>query len=126
MKPFLDEDFLLSNKTAQRLYHEYAAYQPIYDYHCHLNPRVVAENKPFTNLTEIWLAGDHYKWRGMRSAGIDERLITGDASDYEKFQAWAKTVPMCLGNPLYHWTHLELQRYFGITELLNPASASSI
>ncbi len=127
MKPFLDEDFLLSNKTAQRLYHEYAAYQPIYDYHCHLNPRVVAENKPFTNLTEIWLAGDHYKWRGMRSAGIDERLITGDASDYEKFQAWAKTVPMCLGNPLYHWTHLELRRPFGIANtVLNPTTAETI
>lgn len=127
MKPFLDEDFLLSNKTAQRLYHEYAASQPIYDYHCHLNPRVVAENKPFTNLTEIWLAGDHYKWRGMRSAGIDERLITGDASDYEKFQAWAKTVPMCLGNPLYHWTHLELRRPFGITNtVLNPTTAETI
>ena len=127
MQPFLDEDFLLSNKTAQRLYHEYAAYQPIYDYHCHLNPRVVAENKPFTNLTEIWLAGDHYKWRGMRSAGIDERLITGDASDYEKFQAWAKTVPMCLGNPLYHWTHLELRRPFGITNtVLNPTTAETI
>ncbi len=127
MKPFLDEDFLLSNKTAQRLYHEYAAYQPIYDYHCHLNPRVVAENKPFTNLTEIWLAGDHYKWRGMRSAGIDERLITGDASDYEKFQAWAKTVPMCLGNPLYHWTHLELRRPFGIANtILNPTTAETI
>ncbi len=127
MKPFLDEDFLLSNKTAQRLYHEYAASQPIYDYHCHLNPRVVAENKPFTNLTEIWLAGDHYKWRGMRSAGIDERLITGDASDYEKFQAWAKTVPMCLGNPLYHWTHLELRRPFGIANtVLNPTTAETI
>ena len=127
MKPFLDEDFLLSNKTAQRLYHEYAASQPIYDYHCHLNPRAVAENKPFTNLTEIWLAGDHYKWRGMRSAGIDERLITGDASDYEKFQAWAKTVPMCLGNPLYHWTHLELRRPFGIANtVLNPTTAETI
>ena len=127
MKPFLDEDFLLSNKTAQRLYHECAASQPIYDYHCHLNPRAVAENKPFTNLTEIWLAGDHYKWRGMRSAGIDERLITGDASDYEKFQAWAKTVPMCLGNPLYHWTHLELRRPFGIANtVLNPTTAETI
>lgn len=127
MKPFLDEDFLLSNKTAQRLYHEYAASQPIYDYHCHLNPQAVAENKPFANLTEIWLAGDHYKWRGMRSAGIDERFITGDASDYEKFQAWAKTVPMCLGNPLYHWTHLELRRPFGITNtVLNPTTAETI
>ena len=127
MKPFLDEDFLLSTPTAQRLYHEYAASQPIYDYHCHLNPRMVAENKPFANLAEIWLAGDHYKWRGMRSAGIDERFITGDASDYEKFQAWAKTVPMCLGNPLYHWTHLELRRPFGITNtVLNPETAEGI
>lgn len=127
MKQFLDEDFLLSTPTAQRLYHEYAASQPIYDYHCHLNPRVVAENKPFANLAEIWLAGDHYKWRGMRSAGIDERFITGDASDYEKFQAWAKTVPMCLGNPLYHWTHLELRRPFGITNtVLNPETAEGI
>lgn len=127
MKVFLDEDFLLSNPTAVRLYHEYAASQPIYDYHCHLNPRAVAENKPFANLTEIWLAGDHYKWRGMRSAGIDERFITGDASDYEKFQAWAKTVPMCLGNPLYHWTHLELRRPFGITNtVLNLDSAETI
>lgn len=127
MKAFLDEDFLLSNPTAVRLYHEYAASQPIYDYHCHLNPRAVAENKPFANLTEIWLAGDHYKWRGMRSAGIDERFITGDASDYEKFQAWAKTVPMCLGNPLYHWTHLELRRPFGITNtVLDLGSAETI
>ena len=127
MRAFLDEDFLLSNQTAQRLYHEYAASQPIYDYHCHLNPRAVAENKPFANLAEIWLAGDHYKWRGMRSAGIEERFITGDASDYEKFQAWAKTVPMCLGNPLYHWTHLELRRPFGITNtVLNPDTAEGI
>ena len=127
MKAFLDEDFLLSTQAAQRLYHEYAASQPIYDYHCHLNPRVVAENKPFANLAEIWLAGDHYKWRGMRSAGIEERFITGDASDYEKFQAWAKTVPMCLGNPLYHWTHLELRRPFGITNtVLNPETAEGI
>jgi len=127
MKAFLDEDFLLINPTAVRLYHEYAASQPIYDYHCHLNPRAVAENKPFANLTEIWLAGDHYKWRGMRSAGIDERFITGDASDYEKFQAWAKAVPMCLGNPLYHWTHLELRRPFGITNtVLNSDSAETI
>ncbi|MFB0975702.1 MAG: glucuronate isomerase [Tolumonas sp.] len=127
MKAFLDEDFLLSTQTAQRLYHEYAASQPIYDYHCHLSPRMVAENKPFANLAEIWLAGDHYKWRGMRSAGIDERFITGDASDYEKFQAWAKTVPMCLGNPLYHWTHLELRRPFGITNtVLNPETAEGI
>jgi len=127
MKPFLDEDFLLSTSTAQRLYHEYAASQPIYDYHCHLNPKVIAENQPFSNLTEIWLAGDHYKWRGMRTAGIEERFITGDASDEEKFKAWAKTVPLCVGNPLYHWTHLELRRPFGITNtVLNPESAAGI
>lgn len=127
MKAFMDENFLLSTETARRLYHDYAASQPIYDFHCHLNPQVIAENKPFRNLTEIWLAGDHYKWRGMRSAGINERFITGDASDEEKFQAWAKTMPMCLGNPLYHWAHLELRRPFGITgKVLNPETASQI
>lgn len=127
MRVFLDEDFLLSNPTAINLYHEYAESQPIYDYHCHLNPQVIAENRSFTNLTDIWLSGDHYKWRGMRSAGIEERFITGDASNYEKFLAWAKTVPMCLGNPLYHWAHLELRRPFGITDtVLNPDTAESI
>ncbi|AYV23550.1 Uronate isomerase [Vibrio mediterranei] len=127
MKDFLCEDFLLSNETARRLYHEHAADQPIYDYHCHLNPAEVASNRKFDNLGQIWLEGDHYKWRGMRSAGIQEQLITGSASDYDKFQAWAKTVPMTLGNPLYHWTHLELRRPFGITgKRLSPETADTI
>ncbi|WP_417617135.1 glucuronate isomerase [Oceanisphaera sp.] len=127
MKPFLDDDFLLSTPTAVRLYHEFAKDQPIYDYHCHLSPQAVAEDQRFDNLSQIWLAGDHYKWRGMRSAGIDERLITGNATDLEKYQAWARTVPQCLGNPLYHWTHLELKRPFGITDtVLNPDTADRI
>lgn len=127
MKAFLCEDFLLTNETARRLYHEHAADQPIFDYHCHLNPQQVAENHQFSNMSEIWLAGDHYKWRGMRSAGIDEHYITGKASDKEKFEAWAKTVPMTMGNPLFHWTHLELRRPFGITgKILSPETAEEI
>lgn len=126
MKPFLDTDFLLSNKTAQRLYHETSASQPILDYHCHLAVKDIAENRRFNNLHEIWLEGDHYKWRAMRANGVPERYITGEASPYEKFLAWAKTVPYTLRNPLYHWTHLELQRYFGITDLLDESSAPSI
>ncbi|MDG2713916.1 glucuronate isomerase, partial [Vibrio parahaemolyticus] len=127
MKNFLCEDFLLSNETARRLYHEHAFHQPIYDYHCHLNPAEVAQNRQFDNLGQIWLEGDHYKWRGMRSAGIEERLITGNASDYDKYMAWAKTVPQTLGNPLYHWTHLELRRPFGITNtLFSPDTAEQI
>ncbi len=127
MKAFLCDDFLLSNETSRRLYHEHASSQPIYDYHCHLNPADVAQNRQFENLTQIWLAGDHYKWRGMRAAGIDETLITGNASDYDKYLAWAKTVPQTLGNPLYHWTHLELRRPFGITNtLLSPTTADKI
>lgn len=128
MKQFLCEDFLLYSDIARRLYHDYAADMPVYDYHCHLNPREIAENRRFDNLGQIWLEGDHYKWRGMRSAGIPESLITGrDSSDYEKYQAWAKTVPMTLGNPLYHWTHLELRRPFGITgKVFGPETAQSI
>ncbi|MGF1723051.1 glucuronate isomerase [Vibrio kyushuensis] len=127
MKHFLCDDFLLSNETARRLYHEHAADLPIYDYHCHLNPEEVAQDRKFENLSQIWLEGDHMKWRGMRSAGISEHLITGSASDYDKFQAWAKTVPMTLGNPIYHWTHLELRRPFGITgQLLGPDTADNI
>ncbi|WP_019616916.1 glucuronate isomerase [Psychromonas ossibalaenae] len=128
MKEFLCEDFLLATTTAQRLYHEYAKDMPIYDYHCHLNPQEVAENRQFENLSKIWLEGDHYKWRAMRSAGISEEFITGkQSSDYEKFQAWAKTVPQTIGNPLYHWTHLELRRPFSIiNKQLNPATADSI
>lgn len=126
MKRFMDKDFLLTTKTARWLYHEVAAQEPIFDYHCHLNPKEIAENRRFSNLTEIWLGGDHYKWRAMRSNGIDERFITGDAPPYEKFLAWAKTIPETLGNPLYHWTHLELQRYFGIYEPLNERTAPAI
>ncbi len=127
MKQFMDEDFLLSNDVARTLYHDYAKDQPIFDYHCHLPPKEIAENRQFKDLTEIWLAGDHYKWRAMRSAGFDENLITGNASAYEKYLAWAKTVPLCIGNPIYHWTHLELRRPFGITNtLFNPQSAGKI
>ncbi|OBX11006.1 glucuronate isomerase [Gallibacterium genomosp. 3] len=127
MKSFMDEDFLLSTKTATLLYHQYAASQPIFDYHCHLSPKDIAENRQFNDLTEIWLAGDHYKWRAMRTAGIHEDLITGTASNYQKYLAWAKTVPLCIGNPIYHWTHLELRRPFGITNtLFNPDSAEKI
>lgn len=127
MKSFMNEDFLLATDTAQRLYHEYAKDQPIFDYHCHLNPKDIAENRQFADLTEIWLEGDHYKWRALRTAGVEERFITGDASSYEKYLAWAKTVPLCIGNPLYHWTHLELRRPFGIKDtLLNEKSAVEI
>ncbi|WP_392562970.1 glucuronate isomerase [Orbus sturtevantii] len=127
MKNFLDDNFLLETNAAEKLYFEYAQQQPIYDYHCHLSPKDIAENRNFTNLTEIWLAGDHYKWRAMRTAGIDEKFITGDASDYEKYQVWAKTVPLTLGNPIYHWTHLELRRPFGIKNILfNEKSAEKI
>jgi len=126
VKPFLDKNFLLSSDIAQRLYHEHAAPQPILDYHCHLSPKDIAENRRFANLHEIWLEGDHYKWRAMRANGVPERYITGDATPYEKFLAWARTVPYTLRNPLYHWTHLELQRYFGITDLLDEKSAPAI
>ncbi|MGL4476098.1 MAG: glucuronate isomerase [Shewanella sp.] len=127
MKSFLGDDFLLQNTTAETLYHTYAAKMPIYDYHCHLNPADIANNRHFDNLSQIWLAGDHYKWRALRTAGVSERLITGDASDYDKYLAWANTVPKTIGNPLYHWTHLELRRPFGITDtLFNPQSAETI
>lgn len=122
----MDENFLLSNVTAVNLYHDYAKDMPIIDYHCHLNPKEIFENKKFKNITEAWLYGDHYKWRAMRSNGIDEKYITGDADDYDKFMAWARTVPMAIGNPLYHWTHLELQRYFGMYEVLNEKTAPAI
>jgi glucuronate isomerase len=123
---FINDDFLLSNPTAQRLYECYAASQPILDYHCHLSPKDIAENRQFKNLFEIWLEGDHYKWRAMRANGVDERYCTGDAPPFEKFMAWARTVPHTLRNPLYHWTHLELKRYFGIGELLDEHSAQDI
>lgn len=126
MKSFLNSDFLLETKTAQRLYHEYAAGLPIIDYHCHLPPDQIADDLNFENLTRVWLLGDHYKWRAMRANGINEAYITGDKTDREKFEAWAATVPYTLRNPLYHWTHLELQRYFGIDELLSPATAGRI
>jgi glucuronate isomerase len=127
VKTFLSEDFLLQSPTARTLYHEFAEGMPIFDYHCHLPAGEIAENKKFENLTDIWLRGDHYKWRAMRANGIAERLVTGDASDFEKFQAWAATVPRTLRNPLYHWTHLELKRYFGIGgKLLCPETAAEI
>ncbi len=117
---------MLQNKAAERLYHEYAAEMPIIDYHNHLPPEEISGNINFKNPTQIWLKGDHYKWRAMRAFGIDEKYITGNASDFEKFEKWAETVPYTLRNPLYHWTHLELQRYFGINELLNPSTAHDI
>jgi glucuronate isomerase len=123
---FIHEDFLLQTRTARRLYHQFAEDEPILDYHCHLSPRDIAENRRFKNLAEIWLEGDHYKWRVMRSNGVTERFCTGDAEPFAKFQAWAATVPQTLRNPLYHWTHLELKRYFGVDELLDEASASRI
>src|SRR5512138_1212855 len=120
---FINDDFLLHSDASRWLYHEHAAGQPILDYHCHLSPQDIAANRRFANLFEIWLEGDHYKWRAMRANGVDERFCTGDADPYEKFLAWAKTVPQTLRNPLYHWTHLELKRYFGITELLDEKTA---
>ena len=124
--PFITDDFLLHSDAARRLYHDHAEQQPILDYHCHLPPADVARNRRFANLFEIWLEGDHYKWRAMRANGVPERFCTGDAAPYEKFLAWAATVPKCLRNPLYHWTHLELKRYFGIDELLDETSAPAI
>jgi len=126
MTRFMDDDFLLGTKTAQRLFHEVASRQPIFDYHCHIIPREVAENRRFGTLTEVWLGGDHYKWRAMRSNGVDENLITGTADPKDKFLAWASTMPYLVGNPLYHWTHLELQRFFGIDEPLGPETAPAI
>lgn len=125
-KSFLAEDFLLSTEFARTLYHEYARQHPIIDYHCHLSPSEIAKNRQFENLTKIWLEGDHYKWRAMRTMGINESFITGNRSDKEKFEQWAFTVPYTLRNPLYHWTHLELKRYFGIDQLLNPETADAI
>jgi glucuronate isomerase len=122
----ITENFLLSNSSSERLYNEYAKDMPIIDYHCHLPPDQIAENKQFDNITQAWLYGDHYKWRAMRTNGVDERFCTGDASDKEKFLAYAATVPKTLRNPLYHWTHLELQRYFGVSTLLSSATADKI
>lgn len=126
IKPFLDDNFLLENETAQELYHDYAKKQPIIDYHCHLPPDEIAADRQFENLTRVWLNGDHYKWRAMRTLGVPEKFVTGDASDEEKFAKWAHTVPFTARNPLYHWTHLELQRYFDIKALLNADSAAAV
>lgn len=127
MKPFMDENFLLQSETAQKLYHEHAAKMPIIDYHCHLVPQMVAENKRFESITQIWLGGDHYKWRAMRSNGVAECFCTGkETSDWEKFEKWAETVPYTFRNPLYHWTHLELKTAFGIDKTLNPENAREI
>ena len=126
MKKFLDENFLLQSKTAQALYHEFAKAMPIIDYHNHLPPDQIANDINFANLTQVWLYGDHYKWRGMRTNGINEKYCTGNATDFEKFQQWAATVPYTLRNPLYHWTHLELQRYFNIDKILNTDTAKEI
>ena len=125
-KPFISDDFLLQSQTAKLLYREYAKSQAVLDYHNHLSPKDIAEDRQFENLTQIWIEGDHYKWRAMRANGIEERYITGDATDLEKFQKWAETVPYTLRNPLYHWTHMELKMYFGIEELLNAENAESI
>ncbi|GAC1382814.1 MAG: glucuronate isomerase [Ginsengibacter sp.] len=126
MKGFIENNFLLENRTAEKLYHDYAAPMPIIDYHCHLPPDQIANDVKFDNLTKVWLNGDHYKWRAMRTNGIEESYITGDNPDIEKFEKWAETVPYTLRNPLYHWTHLELKRYFGIDKILNPQSAKDI
>lgn len=126
MKAFMDQDFLLQTKTARELYHAHAATMPIIDYHCHISPQDILEDKRYDTITEVWLGGDHYKWRAMRSAGVPEHLITGDADPKDKFIAWAQTLPGLIGNPLYHWTHLELQRYFGITEPLSGKNAEAI
>ena len=126
MKAFMDKDFLLETETAQKLYHEYAAKMPILDYHCHINPQEIAEDRKFENITQVWLGGDHYKWRQMRSNGVEEKYITGDASDREKFQKWAKKKKKAIGNPLYHWSHLELQRYFGYYGALNGETAEEV
>ena len=122
----MDEDFLLSTQTAQKLYHEHAEKTPILDYHCHINPEEIAKDRQFENITQVWLGGDHYKWRQMRSNGVDEKYITGDAPDREKFQKWAETLEKAIGNPLYHWSHLELKRYFGYDGCLNGETAEEV
>lgn len=126
MKKFLDDNFLLQTTTAQKLFHEYAKDKPIIDYHCHLDPREIAEDLTFDNLTQIWLNGDHYKWRVLRTNGVEEKYCTGKADDWEKFKKWAETVPYTIKNPIYHWTHLELKTAFGIEKLLNPSTAKEI
>ena len=126
MKEFMDKDFLLSTETAKELFHGYAEETPILDYHCHINPEEIAKDRKFDNITQVWLGGDHYKWRLMRSNGVEERYITGDASDREKFQKWAETSERGIGNPLYHWSHLELRRYFGYNGVLNGETAEEV
>jgi len=126
MKKFMDKDFLLSSDPASALFHSYAEKLPIIDYHCHVSPAEIAQDKRYSNITELWLSGDHYKWRAIRSNGIDEKYVTGDASDYEKFAAYAKTMPRLIGNPLYHWTHLELQRYFDCDLILSEKTVDEI
>ncbi len=126
MKQFMDKDFLLSTDTAKTLFHDFAEKMPVLDYHCHINPQEIAENRKFNNITQVWLGGDHYKWRVMRSCGVEERYITGDAPDREKFQKWAESLSKAIGNPLYHWSHLELQRYFGYTGALNGDTAEEV
>lgn len=126
MKAFMDEEFLLSTETARKLYHEYAEKVPVLDYHCHINPQEIYEDRAFDNITQVWLGADHYKWRQMRSNGVEEKYITGDASEREKFQKWAETLEMAIGNPLYHWSHLELKRYFGYEGYLNGDTAEAV
>ncbi len=126
MKAFMDKDFLLTSDTAKKLYHDYAETMPIVDYHCHINPQEIYEDRKFENITQVWLGADHYKWRQMRSNGVEEKYITGDAPDREKFQKWAETLEMAIGNPLYHWSHLELQRYFGYEGVLNGETAELV
>ena len=126
MKKFMDENFLLSTNTAKTLYHSYAADMPIVDYHCHVSAKEIFEDKRFENITQVWLGGDHYKWRVMRSIGVDERFITGDATDFEKFQKFAEALPKAIGNPMYHWCHLELKKYFGYNGVLNADTAKEV
>ncbi|MDO4490997.1 MAG: glucuronate isomerase [Lachnospiraceae bacterium] len=126
MTRFLEEDFLLTTPAAHKLYYEYAAKMPIYDYHCHIDPKEIWEDRKFENITQIWLGGDHYKWRILRSNGVDEKYITGNASDREKFQKFAETLPRCIGNPMYHWCHMELKNYFGYQGILNGNTAEEV
>lgn len=126
MKAFMDENFLLSSSTSIKLYHQYAENMPVIDYHCHLDAKEITENKSYRSITELWLGGDHYKWKALRMNGVGEKYITGDACDWDKFLKWAETMPKCIGNPLYHWTHLELRRYFGIELLLSAETAPQI
>lgn len=126
MKAFMDRDFLLETETAKKLYHNCASQTPILDYHCHINPKEIAEDRHFDNIAQVWLGADHYKWRFMRSCGIEEKYVTGDASDYEKFVKWAECLGKAIGNPLFHWSHLELQRYFGYNGVLNKNTADEV